>query len=86
MWAKPQLIAATVLFCLAAMAAYADSGEAPGEELLEFLGEFQTQDGEWFDPMNLLTVNQSDISPRDSRQGEINQTDVKRDNEEQSDE
>lgn len=86
MWAKQQLIAAAVLLNLAVVTAYADSDEIPSEELLEFLGEFQTQDGEWFDPMNLLTVKQADKSSSELQQGDTKQTDVKRNSEEQSDE
>ena len=28
-----------------------NNGTKPSMELLEFLGEWQTQDGQWFDPM-----------------------------------
>jgi hypothetical protein len=30
-----------------------DAGEAPSAELLEFLGEFSAENGEWIDPLEL---------------------------------
>lgn len=32
------------------------AGEAPDMELLEFLGEFTGEDGEWVDPMDLYLL------------------------------
>lgn len=32
----------------------ADAVESPSLELLEFLGNWETKDGEWLDPMELL--------------------------------
>ena len=31
-----------------------DVAEEPSMELLEFLGDWETQDGEWLDPLQLL--------------------------------
>ncbi len=31
-----------------------DVGESPSLELLEFLGNWETEDGEWLDPIQLL--------------------------------
>jgi hypothetical protein len=33
----------------------------PSMELLEFLGEWQTKDGDWVDPMRFLDVNEADL-------------------------
>jgi len=33
----------------------------PSMELLEFLGEWQTKDGEWVDPMRFLDVSEEDL-------------------------
>ncbi len=33
----------------------------PSMELLEFLGEWQTKDGEWVDPMRFLNVSEEDL-------------------------
>lgn len=76
-----QLITAAILLSQAVAQAYGSSDEAPSEEFLEYLGEFQTQDGEWFDPLNLLEVKQNEI-----QQNETRQTEIKSDNEGQSDE
>lgn len=34
------------------------AGESPDMELIEFLGEFSGEDGEWVDPMNLYLLEQ----------------------------
>jgi hypothetical protein len=83
---KYQLMTAALLLSLAATAACANPDEAPSEELLEFLGEFQTGDGDWIDPLDLLDVSQSDIQQNDVPRGGTQQTELKRNNEEQSDE
>lgn len=69
------------------------SEEAPSMELLEFIGEFQTRDGEWFNPLNLLdieqeTQTQSETAPRDKAQQDekVQREKAQRDKEEQSDE
>ena len=54
-------VALILLLLTIAFDARADSDETPSMELLEFLGEWQTKDGEWVDPMRFLTVNDSDL-------------------------
>lgn len=54
-------VALILLLLTIALDARADSNEKPSMELLEFLGEWQTKDGEWVDPMRFLTVNDSDL-------------------------
>ena len=54
-------VALILLLLTIALDARADSDEKPSMELLEFLGEWQTKDGEWVDPMRFLTVNDSDL-------------------------
>jgi hypothetical protein len=39
----------------------ADDDASPSMELLEFLGEWQTKDGEWVDPMRFLNVSDRDL-------------------------
>ena len=39
-------------------ATYAEDEDSLSMEFLEFLGEFQTDDGEWIDPLNLLDMEQ----------------------------
>ncbi|MCI0508001.1 MAG: hypothetical protein L0Z73_18095 [Gammaproteobacteria bacterium] len=39
----------------------ADDDASPSMELLEFLGEWQTKDGEWVDPMRFLDVSEKDL-------------------------
>jgi hypothetical protein len=83
---KYQLMTAAMLLSLAATAVCANSDEAPSEELLEFLGEFQTGNGDWIDPFDLLDVSRSDIQQNDGPHDGTQQTELKRNNEEQSDE
>ena len=52
---------AVLALLLGAGAAYAEppatGGEPPSMELLEFLAEFETEDGEWIDPQELEQMN-----------------------------
>ncbi|NOZ54668.1 MAG: hypothetical protein GXP08_16290 [Gammaproteobacteria bacterium] len=41
--------------------ANAASGEPVSMELLEFLGEWQTEEGDWVDPMRFLNVSENDL-------------------------
>jgi endonuclease/exonuclease/phosphatase (EEP) superfamily protein YafD len=43
-----------------ALPATAAEDEQPSMELLEFLGDWQTQDGEWIDPITLLAEMESE--------------------------
>ena len=54
-------LALIVLLVSVALDASAASDENPSMELLEFLGEWQTKDGEGVDPMRFLTVKDSDL-------------------------
>ncbi len=54
-----QLLAALILLNMIATV-YAENDDSPSMEFLEFLGEFQTDDGEWIDPINLLDMEQSE--------------------------
>jgi len=61
----------TALFLLSVSAiAYAETEETPSMEFLEFLGEFQTEDGEWIDPLNLLGMEQSESLRKQERDDE----------------
>jgi len=90
-WAKYRLIAVAVLFGQAAIVTYTVADESPSEELLEFLGEFQTQDGKWIDPLDLMDVQHSEMKSNELQQAESKHTkskytELKRNSEEQSDE
>lgn len=63
-----------VLLVSIAIDANAATEDKPSMELLEFLGEWQTKDGEWVDPMRFLTVKDSDLD-----QGESTKVNVKED-------
>jgi len=54
-------VALFLLLLTIALDAKADNYEKPSMELLEFLGEWQTKDGEWVDPMRFLTVSDADL-------------------------
>ena len=59
-WVKTyQLFTALLLLNFVAVA-HAETGDSPSMEFLEFLGEFQTDDGEWIDPLKLLDMEQSE--------------------------
>ena len=45
------LIGPSSISCRAQEADAEPAGDAPSMALLEFLGEWETPDGEWFDPM-----------------------------------
>jgi len=54
-------IALFVLLISFALDAKAASDEKPSMELLEFLGEWQTDDGDWVDPMRFLNISEKDL-------------------------
>ena len=54
-------VAVFLLLVTIALDARAESDEKPSMELLEFLGEWQTKDGEWVDPMRFMNVSDSDL-------------------------
>ena len=41
--------------------ASAEDEQQPSLELLEFLGEWETEDGVWIDPLSLLETEESDL-------------------------
>lgn len=45
-----------MLLMLASLAAASEDVDSPSLELLEFLGSFETEDGEWLDPLSLDTM------------------------------
>jgi len=59
MLARLTLLVTASLALLSATAALADThhSEKPSLEFLEFLGEFETQDGLWVDPLSLLDTD-----------------------------
>ena len=50
-----------ILLSIAFDAKAAGDDGVPSMELLEFLGEWQTKDGEWVDPMRFLNVSDADL-------------------------
>ena len=54
-------IALFVLLLSVAFDANAASDEKPSMELLEFLGEWQTDNGEWVDPTRFLNITDEDL-------------------------
>lgn len=51
-----------LLLLTIAIDAKAASDDKPSMELLEFLGEWQTKDGEWVDPMRFLSMKDEDLN------------------------
>ena len=50
-----------ILLSIALDANAASENTNPSMELLEFLGEWQTKDGDWVDPMRFLDVSETDL-------------------------
>ncbi|WP_455201367.1 hypothetical protein [Kaarinaea lacus] len=50
-----------ILLSIAFEANAANGDSKPSMELLEFLGEWQTKDGDWVDPMRFLDVKEEDL-------------------------
>ena len=50
-----------ILLSIALDANAASENTSPSMELLEFLGEWQTKDGDWVDPMRFLDVSETDL-------------------------
>ena len=50
-----------ILLSIAFDAKAASENTNPSMELLEFLGEWQTKDGDWVDPMRFLDVSEADL-------------------------
>ena len=53
---------------------FAEADNAPSAELLEFLGEWVATDGQWIDPLDLLEMDQSELT-RESVAKTSHQTD-----------
>jgi hypothetical protein len=45
----------------------AQEDSAPSMELLEFLGEWETDDGEWLDPIKLLESENEALTPEQEK-------------------
>lgn len=80
------LITMLLLGLLADNLQAADSDDEPSMELLEFLGEWQTDDGKWFDPLNLLDVEQEEVTDSELTNTEATNTEVTTEIEEQANE
>ena len=59
-WVKTYQLFTALLLLHVVAAAHAENDDSPSMEFLEFLGEFQTDDGEWTDPLKLLDMEQSE--------------------------
>ncbi|MGD8559676.1 MAG: hypothetical protein PVF34_06645 [Gammaproteobacteria bacterium] len=57
------LLPGVLLIILLAVAFHAEAGteDKPSMELLEFLGEWQTKEGEWVDPMRFMNIDEKDL-------------------------
>ncbi len=66
-----------VLLSLAFESKAADEQDTPSMELLEFLGEWQTKDGDWVDPMRFLDVQEDDLKTATSEK--VNVDEITRD-------
>jgi len=55
-----------VLFLFAMMNAIAGEAQAPSLAFLEYLGQFQTDDGEWVDPLEVDAMSNESITATES--------------------
>jgi len=69
---KTILFWAVSIIMLVVKPAFADTvdTEQPSLEFLEFLGEFETQNGMWVDPLSLLGIDETES---DTKSGEEDQ-------------
>jgi len=57
------LFSALLLLAFVSLSVIAeDNNEQPSTELLEFLGEWETRDGEWFNPLWILKNLRDDVT------------------------
>ena len=70
-------IAILIILLSIALDANAANEDKPSMELLEFLGEWQTKDGDWVDPMRFLNVSDEDLEKSSSMK--VNVKEVTRD-------
>ena len=66
-------IAVFVLLISIALDAKAANDERPSMELLEFLGEWQTDDGEWIDPMRFMIIAEEDLESANTVKVNVNE-------------
>jgi len=50
----------------------AASDELPSMELLEFLGEWQTEEGDWVDPERFLTISENELDSEQLKKASAN--------------
>ena len=50
-----------ILAVLTSSSLYAEQASAPDVEFLEFLGEWQTKDGQWQDPIELMEMQEANL-------------------------
>lgn len=62
-----------VLLSFAFESKAADEQDTPSMELLEFLGEWQTKDGDWVDPMRFLDVQEDDLKTATSEKVNVDE-------------
>jgi len=62
-----------ILLSVAFEANAANDDTNPSMELLEFLGEWQTKDGDWVDPMRFLDVKEADLEKDSSTKVNVNE-------------
>jgi hypothetical protein len=68
MMGKRLLMAMILLMNMGAVAAQGAEQDPPSIELLEFLGEWETRDGTWVDPMEFKDVVLPDEEQKDEEQ------------------
>lgn len=62
-----------ILFWFAVASVYADEVQAPSLEFLEFMGEWESSDGQWQDPIELSNMNDV-VDEAEARQRETQTT------------
>ena len=52
---------------MGAATVYAEEAQAPSMEFLEFMGEWETSDGQWQDPIELSKMDDAELQQSDSK-------------------
>lgn len=56
-----------LLVTLSATLAYAEEAQAPSLDFLEFMGEWETTDGQWQDPIEFSAIDETELQQDDGK-------------------
>jgi hypothetical protein len=68
MWVKSLVLVSILFVSLSAAAARGDEEDPPSMEILEFLADWETDEGEWIDPTTLDQMSLPDQEQEDDEE------------------